>query len=249
MRRSRAGADREKTMFTGIVEELGRVEGIDLAGPDAELRIQSRTVAGDVRRGDSIAVSGVCLTVVRYAGETFTVDVMAETLLRTTIGGWRPGTMVNVERSVTPTTRLGGHLVQGHVDGAATLVGRERHPGYHLMTFAAASSLARYIAGKGAIAVDGVSLTVIDVQDTTEGAKFTIGLIPHTQRVTTLGDTPVGARVNVEVDVMAKYVERLLTASKPAAAGATVAGTDSGVSAASMDSWVPVGGNREPVRG
>ena len=228
-------------MFTGIVEELGRVAGIDLApgGADAKLRIESRKVAGDVHRGDSIAVCGVCLTVVEYADHTFTVDVMAETLLRSTIGGWQPGTLVNLERSVTPTTRLGGHVMQGHVDGTATVIGRETHPGYHLLTFAAAPSLAKYIAGKGAIAVDGVSLTVIDVQDTTDGAQFTIGLIPETQRATTLGATSAGATVNVEVDVLAKYVERLLTAPTSAAA------SDGGAGAAAR---VPVGADRGTVR-
>ncbi len=220
-------------MFTGIVEELGRVAGIDLrpGGTDGKLRIEGRKVAGDLRHGDSVAVGGVCLTVVEYGADAFTVDVMAETLHRTTIGGWRPGTMVNLERSVTPTTRLGGHLVQGHVDGTATLVDRQTHTGYHLLTFAIAPSMAKYIAGKGAVAIDGVSLTVVGVQDTADGAEFTIGVIPQTQRATTLGATVVGAAVNIEVDVMAKYVERLLGAPKasaPTLPGAADGGTGAG---------------------
>ncbi|MGI8418975.1 MAG: riboflavin synthase [Nakamurella sp.] len=202
-------------MFTGIVEEIGRVAAIDVkpGGTDALLRIEGPLVTSDVGHGDSIAVCGVCLTVVASDDNSFTVDVMGETLQRTTVGSWQPGTTVNLERSVTPTTRLGGHVVQGHVDGVGTLVGREQHPGYDVLTFAVPPSIARYIAEKGAIAIDGISLTVVAVTATADGAQFTIGVIPQTQRATNLGAAAVGSTVNIEVDVMAKYVERLLATS------------------------------------
>jgi riboflavin synthase len=207
-------------MFTGIVEEMGSVVAIDVTAgsTDARLTVRGATVSSDVAHGDSIAVCGVCLTVVGFGGDhpdEFTVDVMGETLQLTTIGGWQPGTAVNLERSVTPTTRLGGHVVQGHVDGVGTLVARETHPAYDVLTFAVDRALGRYIAGKGAIAIDGISLTVVGVEDTAESpadTEFTIGVIPETQRATTMGALAVGSAVNIEVDVMAKYVERLLTA-------------------------------------
>lgn len=201
-------------MFTGIVEEMGWVAKIDLTpgGQDARMRIDGPTVTGDVGHGDSIAVNGVCLTVVEASGTSFEVDVMGETLQRTTIGGWQPGAAVNLERSVTPAGRLGGHVVQGHIDGTARLAARDQHPAYDVLTFTVEATIAKYIAGKGAIAIDGVSLTVVAVQDTADGARFTIGIIPETQRATTLGAVEIGAAVNIEVDVMAKYVERLLTA-------------------------------------
>ena len=203
-------------MFTGIVEDRGRVvdlqvsdEGAGTAGA-ASLTVRGPTVSSDAAHGDSIAVSGVCLTVVGRSADTFTVDVMAETLRRSTIGGLRAGDEVNLERSVTASTRLGGHIVQGHVDGTGTLTVRTPHPGYDEIRIAVDSELARYLAPKGAIAVDGVSLTVIDVTDTQDGAEFGIGIIPETRTTTTIGSVPLGATVNLEVDVIAKYVERLL---------------------------------------
>lgn len=209
-------------MFTGIVESVGRVVGIDVAadGGDARVSIQDATVTSDAQLGDSIAVAGVCLTVVDVTGDVFRADVMAETLARTTVGSWATGSSVNLERSVTASGRLGGHVVQGHVDGTATLLGRQAYPAYDVLRFAAGPELARYIAGKGAIAVDGTSLTVVDVADVDEGAEFTIGVIPQTRQATTLGGLAVGDRVNIEVDVMAKYVERLLSSGAvPAAVG------------------------------
>jgi riboflavin synthase len=203
-------------MFTGIVEERGRVvdvqvsdEGAGTAGA-ARLTVRGPTVSSDAAHGDSIAVSGVCLTVVDRSADTFTVDVMAETLRRSTIGGLRAGDEVNLERSVTASTRLGGHIVQGHVDGTGTLTVRTPHPGYDEIRIAVGSELARYLAPKGAIAVDGVSLTVIDVTDTPDGAEFGIGIIPETRTATTIGTAPLGVTVNLEVDVIAKYVERLM---------------------------------------
>ncbi len=200
-------------MFTGIVEERGEVVALDLApdGADARVTVRGPMVTRDVKHGDSIAVSGVCLTVVAARDGTFTADVMAETLQRTSAGQWTPGHPVNLERSVTPTTRLGGHVVQGHVDGVGTIVARVAHEGYDEFSISVGTGLARYIAGKGAIAVDGISLTVIDVRDSPDGAVFTLGIIPETRSATTIGTSAVGAAVNIEVDVMAKYVERLLS--------------------------------------
>ena len=199
-------------MFTGIVEERGEVVALELApdGADARVTVRGPVVTQDVRHGDSIAVSGVCLTVVASDGATFTADVMAETLLRTSARDWAPGRPVNLERSVTPATRLGGHVVQGHVDGVGTVVARVPHEGYDEFSIAVGKQLAPYIASKGAVAVDGISLTVIDVTDSPDGAVFTLGIIPETRAATTLGTATVGAGVNIEVDVMAKYVERLL---------------------------------------
>ena len=205
-------------MFTGIVEERGRVVDLQVSGDDqdagtagaARLTVRGPTVSSDAGHGDSIAVSGVCLTVVDQSAETFTVDVMAETLRRSTIGRLRVGDEVNLERSVTASTRLGGHIVQGHVDGMGMLTVRTPHPGYDEIRIAVGPELSRYLAPKGAIAVDGVSLTVIDVIDTPDGTEFGIGIIPETRTATTIGTAPLGATVNLEVDVIAKYVERLM---------------------------------------
>ncbi|MEO5834111.1 MAG: riboflavin synthase [Nakamurella sp.] len=205
-------------MFTGIIEERGEVLDLTLAadGDSARLTIRAATVTGDVGHGDSIAVSGVCLTVVDRAEGSFTADVMAETLGRTTLGALAVGDEVNLERSVLPTTRMGGHVVQGHVDGVGTLVSRTPHPAWDEIRIGVGPGIARYIAGKGAIAVDGISLTVIDVVDAPDGtgaAEFGIGVIPETRAATTLGGRTAGDRLNIEVDVMAKYVERLLGAT------------------------------------
>lgn len=219
-----AGQDQgENRMFTGIVEERGRIVDVHLDGSEAgsvagsaRLTVHGPKVTSDVGHGDSIAVSGVCLTVVDRNGDTFTVDVMAETLRRTTVGALSAGDEVNLERSVTPTTRLGGHIVQGHVDGTGTVVQRTEHPAYDEIRIRAGADLARYLAAKGSVAVDGISLTVIDVIDLTDesecSVEFGIGIIPETRTATTLGDARVGTMVNLEVDVMAKYAERLLTA-------------------------------------
>ncbi|HEY5881332.1 MAG TPA: riboflavin synthase [Nakamurella sp.] len=202
-------------MFTGIVEERGRIVDVHRDPADsgsARLTVHGPKVTADVGHGDSIAVGGVCLTVVDRDGDDFTVDVMAETLLRTTVGSLRPGDEVNLERSVTPTTRLGGHIVQGHVDGTGTVVERTQHPAYDEIRIRAGAELARYLAAKGSVAVDGISLTVVDVVDRPDGVEFGIGIIPETRTATTLGAARVGTVVNLEVDVMAKYAERLLTA-------------------------------------
>ncbi|MGW5363959.1 riboflavin synthase [Actinopolymorpha pittospori] len=201
-------------MFTGIVEERGEVVDLERLGDSAQLTVRGPLVASDARRGDSIAVNGCCLTVIGLAVEDglFTADVMAETLSRTALGAVTPGQLVNLERSVPATGRLGGHIVQGHVDGTGRVLRRESTPQWDLVEFALPATLARYVAEKGSIAVDGVSLTVVDVRDLPEPA-FTVALIPTTLDDTTLGRKRVGDEVNLEVDVIAKYLERLGTAA------------------------------------
>jgi riboflavin synthase len=195
-------------VFTGIVEQLGTVVAVTRAGDSARLSVCCPPIAADVADGDSVAVNGVCLTVVESDGQTFVADVMAETLRRSSLGEAAAGDQVNLERAVTLATRMGGHLVQGHVDGVATVA--ERRPCEHWETvrFLLPAELTRYIVEKGSIAVDGVSLTVVEV----DGTSFSVGLIPTTLKATTLGAAGVGTRVNIEVDVMAKYVEKLLRA-------------------------------------
>ena len=191
-------------MFTGIVEELGEIVGRE-PGRVTRLTIRGPLVTGDAREGDSIAVNGVCLTVTGVTDDTFTVDVVAETLARTSLGR---ASAVNLERAATPATRLGGHLVQGHVDGTGT-VGEVRADGFsRVVRIEVAPDLLRYVVEKGSIAVDGVSLTVASVTDRT----FTVSLIPETLERTNLGSAAPGQPVNLEVDVLAKYVERLVAA-------------------------------------
>jgi riboflavin synthase len=189
-------------VFTGIVEELGTV--VEVASD--RLVAKGPLVTKDVARGDSIAVNGVCLTVIDIDGDAFSADVMAETWRRSSLGGLSPGDRVNLERAATPSTRLGGHLVQGHVDGVAVLTAREPGDGWHTLRFSVPPGLARYLVEKGSVAVDGVSLTVVE----TGPDWFTVGLIPTTLELTTLGRNRVGETVNLEVDVVAKYVEKLL---------------------------------------
>ncbi|GHF38384.1 riboflavin synthase subunit alpha [Streptomyces mashuensis] len=195
-------------MFTGIVEELGEVVTIDDLGDSARFRLRGPVVTQDAKHGDSIAVNGVCLTVVDTADGEFTADVMAETLKRSGLGALVPGSRVNLERPMALGGRLGGHLVQGHVDGTGTIV--ERVPGEHweIVRIALPDGLARYVVEKGSITVDGVSLTVVEAADD----SFTVSLIPTTLALTTLGLKQAGDPVNLEVDVLAKYVERLLGA-------------------------------------
>jgi riboflavin synthase len=196
-------------MFTGIVEELGTVEALDLLeGDAARLTIRGPLVVEDAGHGDSIAVNGCCLTVVETGDGTFTADVMRETLQRTSLGQATKGAQVNLERAVSAHARLGGHIVQGHVDGVGTIASRT--PGEHWedVRVAAPANILRYVAEKGSIAIDGVSLTVTDVDDAT--GTFGVSLIPTTLELTVLGRNQVGDKVNLEVDVIAKYVERLL---------------------------------------
>jgi riboflavin synthase len=196
-------------MFTGIVEEVGTVTALDLAadGADARLTVRGPLVVSDARHGDSIAVAGVCLTVAELPGDGgFVADVMPETLRRTALGDLVPGSRVNLERAVRADARLGGHVVQGHVDGVGTVRRRTPGPRWDEVEVALDPALARYVAEKGSVAVAGVSLTVTAVGPD----WFGVSLIPTTLAATTLGEAAPGTRVNLEVDVLAKYVERLL---------------------------------------
>ena len=195
-------------MFTGIVEELGVVEALEDQGDALRLTVRGPHVTVDAGLGDSIAVNGCCLTVAERAGETFTADVMRETLDKTSLGALEPGARVNLERAVTPTSRLGGHIVQGHVDGTGRVVRRTPSEHWEVVEVTVPPALAHYLVAKGSITVDGVSLTVVDVDDVT--GTFTVSLIPETLARTTLGLKQPGEPVNLEVDVIAKYVERLV---------------------------------------
>ncbi|HEX5087033.1 MAG TPA: riboflavin synthase [Nocardioides sp.] len=193
-------------MFTGIVEELGTIAGVEDQGDAIRLTIHAQHVLADAGLGDSIAVNGCCLTVADRDGDTWTADVMQETLDKTSLAGVRPGDRVNLERAVTPTTRLGGHIVQGHVDGVGTIVSRTPSEHWEVVDVSMPTHLSRYLVDKGSITVDGVSLTVVEARD--DG--FTVSLIPETLARTTLGSRRPGDRVNLEVDVLAKHVEKLL---------------------------------------
>jgi riboflavin synthase len=193
-------------MFTGIVEELGAVASIEHGPDSAVLRIAGPRVVSDAVRGASIAVNGVCLTVTDHDAQGFSVDVMAETLRRSCLGRLRAGDAVNLERAMPADGRFGGHIVQGHVDGTATVARRVRGDRWETVELTLPRPLAAYVVEKGSITVDGVSLTVTSVDDD----SFTVSLIPTTLELTTLGRKGVGDQVNLEVDVIAKYVERLL---------------------------------------
>ena len=194
-------------MFTGIVEELGEIVAIEHGEESAVVTVRGPLVTMDARHGASIAVNGVCLTVVDHDGETFSVDVMAETLNRSSLGSLQAGARVNLERAMTASARLDGHIVQGHVDGTAQILARTPGDRWEVVQLTLPSELSRYVVEKGSITVDGVSLTVSAVTDDT----FSVSLIPTTLELTTLGHKGVGDLVNLEVDVIAKYVERLLT--------------------------------------
>jgi riboflavin synthase len=195
-------------MFTGIVEELGTVSAIEHGADSAVLRIRGPLVVSDAVHGASIAVNGVCLTVTQHDREEFAVDVMAETLSRSALGALLPGDRVNLERAMRADGRFGGHVVQGHVDGTATIVQRTPGERWETVDLTLPPDLAAYVVEKGSITVDGVSLTVASVGDD----RFSVSLIPTTMDLTTLGHKGVGEVVNLEVDVIAKYVERLLGA-------------------------------------
>jgi riboflavin synthase len=203
-------ASEEDTVFTGIVEELGEVVGIDLTGDSARIRIRGPLVTGDAARGDSIAINGVCLTVTGTTDGEFSADVMGETLGRSSLGVLHPGAVVNLERSMRPDGRLSGHIVQGHVDGTGTILSQRPASDWETVRISVPAELARYVVLKGSVAVDGISLTVSGLHDDASGAWFEISLIPETLARTTLGRKQPGDIVNIEVDVIAKYVERLL---------------------------------------
>jgi len=194
-------------MFTGIVEELGEiVDRTETGGDSAVLAVRGPLVTSDARHGDSISVNGVCLTVIDNVDGVFTADVMGETLRRSSLGALDVGSPVNLERAAALGSRLGGHLVQGHVDGVARIIAREPAADWEVVRFSLPADLARYVVEKGSITVDGVSLTVMTVDD----ESFSVGLIPTTSKVTVLGSKDVGDPVNLEVDVIAKYVEKML---------------------------------------
>jgi riboflavin synthase len=195
-------------MFTGIVEDLGEIEAVEHEGDFARVRIRSEVVTADARVGDSICVNGVCLTVTGLiaAPAGFTADVMGETLRRSSLKHIAAGTMVNLERSVRLEDRLGGHLVQGHTDGTATILSRDPQAEWDVVRVSLPADLARYVAYKGSIAVDGISLTVSAI----DTHWFEVSLIPETLKRTTLGRKQPGDEVNLEVDVIAKYVEKLI---------------------------------------
>ncbi len=199
-------------MFTGIVEELGTVEAIEHQGDALRLTVRGPHVVTDASLGDSIAVNGCCLTVAERDHETFTADVMRETLEKTSLGVLEPGARVNLERAVTASGRLGGHIVQGHVDATGSVVRRTPSAHWEVVEITVPPTLAHYLVAKGSVAVDGISLTVVDVDDTT--GTFTVSLIPETLARTTLGFKQSGDPVNLEVDVIAKYVERLVSTGR-----------------------------------
>jgi riboflavin synthase len=194
-------------VFTGIVEELGEVVELTWKGEGARLAIRGPVVTTDAAHGDSIAVNGVCLTVVENLGDVFTTEVMKESFDRSSLGGLKVGDRVNLERAVKVSDRLGGHIVQGHVDGVATVT--ERVPGdlWETVRFTLPEDLSRYVVEKGSITIDGISLTVTEISE----VAFAVSLIPTTLEVTTLGRKGVGDQVNLEVDVIAKYVEKLVS--------------------------------------
>ena len=193
-------------MFTGIVEELGNIVTLDEGADSARITVRGPLVTSDAKHGDSIAVNGVCLTVVEHADGEFVADVMQETLDRSSLGALAAGSPVNLERPVTLQDRLGGHLVQGHVDGTGTILARTPSEHWEVVRVSLPDDLGRYVVEKGSITVDGVSLTVVEAARD----SFTVSLIPTTLGLTTLGSKSVGDPVNLEVDVVAKYVERLL---------------------------------------
>lgn len=192
-------------MFTGIVEERGVVGALDAAGGAARLEVRCEVVTEGAQVGESIAVNGCCVTITELTRTGFAADLMGETLARTALGDAQAGGGVNLERALRPVDRLGGHLVQGHVDGVTTIRSVLQQGEQTTMEIALPAELARYVAEKGSVAVDGVSLTVARVDDD----SFAVGVIPHTLAVTTLGERQRGDRVNIEVDVLAKYVARL----------------------------------------
>jgi riboflavin synthase len=193
-------------VFTGIVEELGHVTAVENLGDASRFRLRGPVVTEDAHHGDSIAVNGVCLTVVDHEGDEFTADVMAETLNRSGLGALTVGSRVNLERPTALGARLGGHIVQGHVDGTGTVLERVPSEHWEIVRISLPADLARYVVEKGSITVDGISLTVVEAGDD----FFTVSLIPTTLALTTLGLKQPGDPVNLEVDVIAKYVERLL---------------------------------------
>lgn len=202
-------------MFTGIIEELGTVKSISKGADSAVIQARAAEVSKDLKKGDSVSVNGVCLTVVELGNEAFSAEVMAETLRMTNLGGLKRGDRVNLERALRPTDRLGGHLVSGHIDGVGRIKSVAREDIALVFTIGAPEEVLRYIIRKGSIAVDGISLTVVDFDQ----SGFRVSIIPHTASLTTLGIRKVGDSVNLESDMIAKYVERLFPGSEKSQGG------------------------------
>ena len=210
-------------MFTGIIEELGRVRSVERRGEGVRMRVEARVVAEGTGEGDSIAVNGVCLTALEVSSDGFSADGSRETLQRSTLGSLRAGSPVNLERAVTPATRLGGHLVQGHVDARGRFLSAEEHGGSWTVRVAYPREIAQYLVFKGSVAVEGISLTVAALA----AEYFEIAVIPKTWKVTNLSHLRPGDEVNLEADIIAKYVERILSVGAaagdaPAASGLTL---------------------------
>ena len=199
-------------MFTGIIESLGKVESLQSVGGDVRLRIGTSLNMSDVHLGDSIATNGICLTVIEWGENWYAADVSRESLNRTTLGTWKVGQRVNVEKAMLPTTRFGGHIVSGHVDavGEITVVREDARSIYYEVT--APAEIAKYLAEKGSVTVDGISLTINHLR----GNVISLNLIPHTAERTNIGTWKTGAKVNLEVDVLARYIERLMLGDKAA---------------------------------
>jgi riboflavin synthase len=195
-------------MFTGIIEELGTVSAIDRLSDSLRIEITGELVRSDLGQGDSIAVNGVCLTAAELTEHGFVADVMLETLNRTSLSGIEVGDRVNLERAMSGSSRFGGHIVQGHVDGVATILSREQSANWDILRIQIPKELAKYVVLKGSITLDGVSLTVNDVQDDV----ISLSLIPETLRLTTFGFKQIGDRLNVEADILAKHIEKLIEA-------------------------------------
>ena len=199
-------------MFTGIIESVGQVQSVQPVGGDVRLKIQTKLDMSDVHLGDSIATNGICLTVIEFGEDWYAADVSRESLHRTTLGQWKAGQTVNVEKAMLPTTRFGGHIVSGHVDGLGeiTLVREDARSLYFEVT--APVELAKYLAEKGSVTVDGISLTINHLR----GNVISLNLIPHTADRTNIGSWKQGTQVNLEVDVLARYIERLMLGDKAA---------------------------------
>lgn len=193
-------------MFTGLIEEVGKVQNIQRTSNFGRIIIQAKSIIDDIKIGDSIAVNGTCLTVVEFTSSTFAAEAMRETLEKTNLGNLKIGSSVNLERALLPTTRLGGHFVSGHVDGQGVLRNSYADGPAKILEFNTSSSLLRQMVPKGSIAIDGISLTIIDVTST----GFSVGIIPHTQDATTLSRLPIGSKVNLETDVLAKYCQKMI---------------------------------------
>jgi len=205
-------------MFTGIIEAVGKIQAIEPKGEDVRMRIKTGKLdLGDVQLGDSIATNGVCLTAIELPGDGYVADVSGETLSKTTLDRLKVGTPVNLEKALTPTTRLGGHLVSGHVDGVGEVVSRSSAGRSIKFVIRVPNELARYIAHKGSVCVEGISLTVNEVR----GAEFDLNIVPHTLQETTMQHLQAGSPVNLEMDIIARYLERLLLGDKASDASST----------------------------